>query len=456
MSLRVAGATFSVLHAFTTVDSTFANNDGAFPNAPMLLVGSTLYGTTSQGGQGAGGSIFKIGTDGTSFITLYSFTPPNPGTGVIGDGAYPLGGLTLVGTSLFGTTSAGGAFDDGIIFKLNTDGTGFKTVYTFSAADPTTSANADGASPWAALAVSGTTLFGATTRGGDAGLGTVFKLNSDGTAFTRLHSFTALDATSGTNSDGAYPLGGVIIWSNAVYGTTYRGGVLGTGTVFKVNLDGSGFKTLQSLNGGPRAALTALNGVLYGTTEAGGTFGGGTVFRINTDGTGFTNLQSFANDAGNGPWAGLISSSNVLYGTTYGGGDSGQGSVFELNPDGTGFQNLYSFSGADDGSHPQASVTAATDALYGTASDGGLPGDGTVFKLSLSQSATQQLTIDVSGPNVVLRWPSGVAGQTLQSTTNLASPIVWSGVTPGPSVVNGFNTVTNPISSGARFYRLGP
>jgi uncharacterized repeat protein (TIGR03803 family) len=221
-------------------------------------------------------------------------------------------------------------------------------------------------------------------------------------------------------------------------------------------LDGTGFKTLRNLTGGPRASLLILSNAIYGTTESDGSFGGGTVFKLNTDGSGFTNLQNFASDPGNGPWAGLILASNSLYGTTYASGDFAQGSIFMLNLDGTGFTNLYSFTSGSDGSHPQAALCFFGNTLYGTASEGGSSGDGTIFRLALTPGGTHQLTIVVIGTDAILRWPTNATGLTLQSTTDLRSPITWGVVTPGPVIVNGFNTVTNPVSGAARFYRLSP
>ena len=69
-------------------------------------------------------------------------------------------------------------------------------------------------------------------------------------------------------------------------------------------------------------------------------------------------------------------------------------------------------------------------------------------------SSPAQLTIMPSGTNVILTWPTNALGFTLQSTTNLASPAVWSTNSPTPVVVNGQNTVTNPITGPQRFYRL--
>jgi hypothetical protein len=56
--------------------------------------------------------------------------------------------------------------------------------------------------------------------------------------------------------------------------------------------------------------------------------------------------------------------------------------------------------------------------------------------------------------SIVLAWPTNIAGLTLQSTTNLFAPTVWTPVSITPSVVNGQNTVTNIISGTQQFFRL--
>ena len=80
-------------------------------------------------------------------------------------------------------------------------------------------------------------------------------------------------------------------------------------------------------------------------------------------------------------------------------------------------------------------------------------GYGTVFRITLPASPPQ-VAITPAGANVILMWPTNVTGFTLQSTTNLLSAAAWSRVTPDPVIVNGQNTVTNPISGARQFYRL--
>jgi uncharacterized repeat protein (TIGR03803 family) len=185
------------------------------------------------------------------------------------------------------------------------------------------------------------------------------------------------------------------------------------------------------------------------------------VFAVNTNGTGFTNLHSFTstsgpsytNSDGANPIATLISSGNTLFGTTWQGGGSGIGTIFSINTDGTGFTTLHSFTGGD-GARPVGGLILSSNTLYGTAYQGGSSGNGTVFSLSFSP----QLTIIPSGANVVLTWPTNVAGfdysgYILQTATNLVST-VWATNFPPPVVVNGQNTVTNPISGNQRFFRL--
>ena len=100
---------------------------------------------------------------------------------------------------------------------------------------------------------------------------------------------------------------------------------------------------------------------------------------------------------------------------------------------------------------PIARLVLSGNTLYGTASEAGLSGNGTIFSITLPEP---QLTIAASGTNVILSWPTNVLEFTLQCTTNLAPWAAWSTVTNVPAVVNGQNTVTNPISASQQFYRL--
>jgi uncharacterized repeat protein (TIGR03803 family) len=419
----LSAQTFTVLHSFT-------GSDGTDPFAGLILSGNTLYGTAYVGGGSGYGTMFKLNTNGTGFTILHSF---NGGS----DGAQPIAGVILSGNTLYGTAYVGGSSGHGTVFKVNTDGTGFTILHTFTATSGANSTNSDGAYPYAGLILSGNTLYGTAYLGGSSGFGTGFAVNTNGTGFTNLHSFTARSGSPSTNSDGANPLAGLILSGNTLYGTATYGGSSGYGTVFTINTNGTGFTTLHTFTGVndggfPEAGLILSGNTLYGTANGGGSSGNGTVFAVNTDGTGFTTLHTFTgvNDGAN-PYAGLILSGNTLYGTAAYGGSSANGTVFAVNTNGTSFTNLHSFTATSgslstnsDGTSPRAALILSGNTLYGTAVLGGSSGKGTVFALSLAPSA----------PIITIQPQS----QTLQTGTKVTFSVVASGL-PSPSYQWRFN-----------------
>ncbi len=116
---------------------------------------------------------------GQTFTVLHSFT--------FSDGAYPQAGLMLSGNTLYGTAQYGGSSGGGTVFGVNIDGSGFTNLHSFTATSTNSSGaytNSDGAGPVSDLVLSGKTLYGTAKGGGDSGSGTVFGLNTDGTGFT--------------------------------------------------------------------------------------------------------------------------------------------------------------------------------------------------------------------------------------------------------------------------------
>ncbi len=105
-----SSGTETVLHSFGT------SEDGKYPYAGLLKVKGTLYGTTRGGGANASGTVFSITPSGTETV-LYSFK------GGSGDGQQPDAGLINVKGTLYGTTLYGGANDDGTVFSITPSGT---------------------------------------------------------------------------------------------------------------------------------------------------------------------------------------------------------------------------------------------------------------------------------------------------------------------------------------------
>jgi uncharacterized repeat protein (TIGR03803 family) len=337
----------------------FTGSDGA-GQASLTASGSTLYGTTAYGGNSNTGVVFKVNTDGSGFTVLKSFAG--------GDGAVSLAPLVVANGTLYGTASAGGSAGYGTVFKLNTDGSGYTVLKHFT--------GQDGATPQTAVLLVGDTLYGTTVSGGLGG-GTVFRVNTDGSGFAVLKNFTASDADN--------PAAGVVLSGNTLYGTTEYGGT-GYGAVFRVNTDGSGYAVLKAFGGAdganPRAALALAGNTLYGTTAYGGVSNSGTIFRLNTDGSGFAVLKGFAGGAdGANPYGGLSLSSNLLYGTTTFSGGYGEGLLFNVNTNGQDYTVLWNFSCCTPPMSPQARLALSGDTLYGTA--------GAIFKVNTDGSGFQ-------------------------------------------------------------------
>jgi uncharacterized repeat protein (TIGR03803 family) len=422
---------------FTTLYSFGAFNDASQPLAGPILAGNTLYGTTIFGGTAAGdiGTVFAINTDGTGYKILHSFTG--------GDGGAPEDPLVLSGNTLYGTTSAYGSLGGGTVFAINIDGTSFTNLYSFTG-------GSDGASPDAGLTLSGNTLYGITFRGSDGP--TIFAINTDGTSFTTLHDFVGSTGSQ---------WGGLVLSGATLYGMEGTGGSLPgdvAGAVFSLNTNGNDFTTLYNFTGGsgggsPYSTVTLSGSALYGTTSedyvANGT--GGTVFTMNTNGTGFTNLYTFTGGVeGSYPEAVLILSGNTLYGTTRMGGISNSGTIFSINTDGKGFTTLYTFTSGSDGSEPNPELVLSNNTLYGTTAVDGSEGGGTVFSLTLGLIATSvgslQVTIEPSGAvSNGAQWQ--VDGGTLQSSGAIVSNLSVGNHTVSFNTISDWTTPANQTVS---------
>src|SRR5262249_26018302 len=164
----------------------------------------TIYGTAQFAGVGMFGTLFKVMNDDTGFTVLHSFSSDMPFSTLIDqsgmfriptnvDGEFPTT-LILSGSTLYGTAAYGGSSDAGTVFSLNTDGTGFTVLHNFMDSCTNLSAvytNAEGSTP-IALVVSGQTLYGVAQSGGSFGNGTLFKINIDGSGLEVLHHFQHL------------------------------------------------------------------------------------------------------------------------------------------------------------------------------------------------------------------------------------------------------------------------
>ncbi len=273
----------------------------------------------------------------------------------------------------------------------------------------------DGATPEGPVVFdSAGNLYGTTTFGGANGDGTVFKLTHGGSGWTEsvIHTFQP--------ADGEFPEAPLVIdGSGNLYGTTYQGGALGHGAVFRLTPSTGAYTILYSFTGGVDGGLPAGGvvrdsaGNLYGTASGGGTDGQGVAFELSPNGSGFwteTVLHQFLANGVDGEDPGgrgalVLDGSGNLYGATVAGGSSNAGVVFELSHTGGTWTEtlLHTFTGTD-GADPLGSLLRdASGNLYGTTSAGGTANDGIVYKLTHSGATWTE--------SVIYQFPGGARGR---------------------------------------------
>ncbi|MBZ5572072.1 MAG: hypothetical protein LAO09_09345 [Acidobacteriia bacterium] len=172
LSPPVAGGawTLTVLHSFKAKPGV-----SAAPRASLTITAAgALIGTTSQGGPGQHGTVFGLRPPPVpggpwGYQTLHSFQ------GFPDDGSDPESSLAVVGGRIYGTTMQGGA-GAGTIFRLSRDaGPGMSLTETVL---HSFSGGVDGSSPRAGMLFLDGSLYGTTSAGGNINCGTVFRLGN--------------------------------------------------------------------------------------------------------------------------------------------------------------------------------------------------------------------------------------------------------------------------------------
>ena len=359
---------YTNLHEFTS-----STSDGGLPSG-LAAAGSTLFGATAQGGTNGSGVLYSIGTNGGNFTVLHNFTGEP-------DGAFPNEPL-VSGATLFSTTYQGGITNNyGSVFKIGTNGTGYTVLRQFTNSP-------DAQQPIAGLALGGGTLYGVSLGGGTTNSGTVFKIDTNGDNFAILRHFT-------NTLDGSQPRGRLLLIGATLYGTTASGGSNGLGTVFRLNTNGSGYSVIYHFPGTPGAAipwtgLVSDGNTLYGTTTGGGTAGAGTVFALGTNGGGFTLLHSLTNGEGLSPQSPLTLNGSTLYGTALVQGTDSGGILFQVQTNGAGFLVLKNFKSSTTGANPKGQVVLNGKNISGICSAGGAGASGSLYNLQLTPAITLQ------------------------------------------------------------------
>src|SRR5437867_3017663 len=134
--LEVASSGYGTVFAINTNGTGFTNLVGSVGSfGGLILSGDTLYGTAPTGGSSDNGRVFAVSTSGTGFTNMHSLTATDNNTGTNIDGSHPYCGLILSGNTLYGTIQSGISTAGGTVFAVSTNGTSFRTLHIFTFTD---------------------------------------------------------------------------------------------------------------------------------------------------------------------------------------------------------------------------------------------------------------------------------------------------------------------------------
>jgi len=417
--------------------SALTNSDGMNPAGGLLLSGGTFYGAAYSGGPSNFGTIFAINTNGSNFRLVHTFT------GSADDGANPFGGLVLAGGTLYGTASGvANPSDNGVIFAVSTNGNNYTNLFRFDAFNGgTPPGNSYGATPNGSLVLVGSMLYGTAIQGGNgSGGGCNNNCGAGGTIF----AFP-------TNGTGSKDVAVLFDFPGDPFLTT-------------TNININGFGTA------PEAGLVLAGSRLYGTTSEGGAYGMGVIFSIltNTSGnSGYTVLHHFDSTQNGSPQCQLVVQGGTLYGL-------GGSSVFAIGTNGTGFTIVYNLGAGsyvgDQTFNPGLLLSGAT--LYATGVDAGANGDGQLFSVNTNSlnyadhhdcSFSYQATINnwnyltnAEGalPNGSLTMANGRLYGTAAGGSPTGSGVLFS-IVPQPSPLSASRSGTNLLLTAQTFGGFG-
>ena len=382
-------ARYCVLYDFGSrpLDPTLQN--GPLGNAPAALADGHdgyFYSTSPTGGALHKGTVFRISpSDGQPPKVLYSFTGLRDPITKHTDGSSPLGGLARGSDGAFyGTTYQGGDFGMGTVFRITSDG-GYKVLWSFrngTIQPPSKTAP----SPQDLLDAAGAYPTTAPVAVGDSlyGVASYAAVPPYGAIYQisggAYHGVHAFDAAK-VATEGAGPTSLSVGTKGVLWGVTGRSGV-DFGTVYR--FEGGALKTVHRFTVAEQGSVGVIQGPdgrLYGAANPPNTYG--MVFELNPNSGELTPIHKFSGTDGSRPIAQLtLSQDGRLYGVAAAGGPDGRGVVYSLNLNGDHFAALFAMN-TNDGRVPVSPLIETTkDDFYGITHEGGTMDSGVFYHVA--------------------------------------------------------------------------
>lgn len=352
-------------------------NPGNYPKGMVEASNGKLYGTTTFGGALGFGILFEYDIATNSYIKKVDFD----GTLI---GKHPSGSLIQAENGkLYGMTSAGGAYDFGVIYE-------YDITYNSCVKKVDFDGQLKGAKPIATLMqASNGRFYGTTSAGGEYDNGVLFAYDPFTNALSKKIDFN-------TGTHGAYP-NGILVEGAAgkLYGMAAEGGANGKGLIYEYNFLNNSFSVKMSFNGSNgrnpynNSLVKVTNSKLYGMTTVGGVNDLGVLFEYDIVSNSYIKKVDFGGvNFGASPIGGVIKADNGnLYGATVYGGLNGFGVMFEFDLATNNFNKKLDFIAASGGANPGNLLMQASDGkIYGITSYGGAFNKGILFDYDISKS----------------------------------------------------------------------
>jgi len=340
-----------------------------------------LWGNLPFAGKPGAGLVYEFNLDGKIMSDIHAFEKF--------EGEDPDNAILLADNNKFYGIADGGYGQFGsFIYEYDPATEEFNIVVDFF--DPDLSVSYSAGEGYLMQASNGL-IYGLTQNGGTNQDGQLFSYDPSQDIFKYLAEFEAL-------TTGSSPMGVLTEASDGkLYGITYNGGICNYGTIFSYDPIGGVLAEERCFdwNDGVEPVdgmILASNGLLYGMTYAGGGSGDGVIYSYET-GTGiYTMLHEFITSAHGGkPYGRLFQASDgALYGTASAGGLNGDGMLFKYDIDLDLFSLRINFDGTN-GAYPNGSLIEYEGNMYGVTTEGGVSNEGILFRYDKTANTITKL-----------------------------------------------------------------